>query len=55
MTKKRAGGMIPDEVQSTFQLIPKMVDDFCRKHLNEEIAIHWRKLTENLARKHPSP
>lgn len=55
MTKKSAGGRIPEDVQSVFDGISKMVDDFCRDHLNEEYAVLCRKLTEKLARKRPSP
>ena len=56
MAKKPAGGggKIPDDVQPVFDVISKMVDDFCREHLNEEYAILCRNLTEKLARKRPS-
>ena len=56
MAKKPAGGgKFPDDVQPVFDVISKMVDDFCRDHLNEEYAILCRNLTEKLARKRPSP
>ena len=55
MTKKQAGGKIPDDVQPVFGVISRMVDDFCREHLNEEYAMLCRSLTEKLARKRPSP
>lgn len=55
MAKKQAGGRIPDEVQPAFDAISRLVDDFCREHLNEEYAVLCRKLTEKLARKRPSP
>jgi hypothetical protein len=56
MAKKPAGGgKFPDDVKPVFDVISKMVDDFCREHLNEEYAILFRKLTEKLARKRPSP
>ena len=49
MAKKQAGGKIPDEVQPAFDVIFKIVDDFCREHLNEEYAVLCLKLTEKLA------
>jgi len=56
MAKKPAGGgKFPDDVQPVFDVISKIVDDFCREHLNEEYAILCRNLTEKLARKRPSP
>ena len=55
MAKKQAGGRIPDEVQPAFDVISRMVGDFCREHLNEEYAVLCLKLTEKLARKRPSP
>lgn len=35
--------------------ITRLVDAFCRKHLNAEYADLCRRLTEKLARKRPSP
>ncbi len=55
MAKKRAGAKSPDNSQRVFDVISKMVADFCREHLNEEYADLCRKLTEKLARKRPSP
>lgn len=56
MTKKPAGGAkFADDVQQIFGVISKMVDDFCRDHLDEEYAVLCRTLTEKLARKRPSP
>lgn len=55
MTKKSAGGKISDDVQPVFDVVSRMVDDFCRDHLNDEYAVLCRKLTEKLARKRPSP
>lgn len=56
MAKRPASsGKIPDDVQPVFEVISKMVDDFCREHLNEEYAMLCRNLTEKLARKRPSP
>ena len=36
-------------------VIVRMIDEFCRDHLNEEYALICRKLAEELARKRPSP
>lgn len=41
--------------QQVFDVISKMVDDFCRANLNEEYGVLCRTLTEKLARKRPSP
>jgi hypothetical protein len=41
--------------QPCVEEIARMVEAFCREHLNEEYAELCRKLTENLARKRPSP
>src|SRR5262245_35587644 len=54
MAKKVAGG-IAEEVRPVFEVVAKLVDDFCRQHLNEEYAVLCRRLTEKLARKRPSP
>lgn len=35
--------------------ILRLVDDFCREHLNEEYAVLCRRLAEKLGRKRPSP
>lgn len=56
MAKRPASGSkFAEDVQPVFDAISKMVDDFCREHLNEEYAVLCRKLTEKLARKRPSP
>src|SRR5476651_355981 len=55
MAKKKAGGKFPDDVQQVYDVISKMVDEFCREHLNDEYAVLCHKLTEELARKRPSP
>jgi hypothetical protein len=55
MAKKTTGRKIADDSQQIIDLIYKIVDDFCRDHLNDEYAILCRKLTEKLARKRPSP
>jgi hypothetical protein len=53
--RKAAGGKFPEEVQAAFDVISKMVEEFCREHLNHEYALLCRNLTEKLARKRPSP
>jgi len=56
MTKKPGrSAKFPDDMQQVFDVISKMVDDFCRVHLNDEYALLCRNLTEKLARKRPSP
>lgn len=56
MAKKQAsGGKIPEDVRPAFDTISKMVDDFCRQHLNDEYVFLCRTLTKKLARKRPSP
>gem|GEM_PF-3389296 len=53
--RQSSGGKIPEDVRPTFDTVSKMVDDFCRQHLNDEYAVLCRTLTEQLARKRPSP
>ncbi len=56
MAKRKSGGTaIPEEVQPVFEVIDRLVQGFCREHLNDEYAVLCRKLTEKLARKRPSP
>ena len=55
MPKKTAQAKATDESPPIFDEIFKMVDDFCRQHLNEEYALLCRKLAEKLARMRPSP
>ena len=56
MAKKKASGSgIADEARPVFEEIARLVDEFCRVHLNEEYAAACRQLTEKLARKRPSP
>jgi hypothetical protein len=47
----------PPKVQAADveKVITDMIDDFCRRHLNQEYAELCRRLTEKLARKRPSP
>jgi hypothetical protein len=44
-----------DEAAGAAQLVSEMVDQFCRKHLNQEYADLCLRLAEKLARKRPSP
>lgn len=57
MAKRKSSGgtAIPEEVQPVFEVIERLVDGFCREHLNDEYAALSRKLTEKLAGKRPSP
>src|SRR5438132_10236670 len=50
--RKPADATSPDQ---TFNEIARLVDAFCKQHLNAEYADLCRKLTEKLARKRPSP
>ena len=42
-------------MQTAFDAISKLVEEFCKTHLDDEYAVLCRKLTEKLARKRPSP
>jgi Domain of unknown function (DUF6398) len=53
--RKRPGVGIAEGVRPAFEAIAGLVEAFCRAHLNEEYADLCRRLTENLARKRPSP
>ncbi len=56
MTKKVTGATkLPDDVLAAFEAIYKIIEGFCREHLNGDYAQLCRKLTEKLARKRPSP
>src|SRR5580698_148546 len=50
--RKPTNAASPDQA---FEVIARLVDAFCREHLNEEYADLCRRLTEKLARKRPSP
>jgi Domain of unknown function (DUF6398) len=41
--------------EDAFAVITRLVDQFCKQHLNEEYAVLCRKMAEKLARKRPSP
>jgi hypothetical protein len=46
----------PKEVTAeVLTTITRLIDQFCRAHLNDEYAVLCRKLAEKLARKRPSP
>src|SRR5271168_34293 len=57
MAKRKSSGgtAIPEDVQPVFEVIDRLVEGFCREHLNTEYAALCRKLAEKLARKRPSP
>ena len=44
-----------EEKDEVLHVIVGLIDQFCKKHLNEEYAVVCRKLAEKLARKRPSP
>jgi hypothetical protein len=44
-----------EEKDEAVGVIAKLIDQFCKVHLNEEYAVLCRKLAEKLGRKRPSP
>jgi Domain of unknown function (DUF6398) len=44
-----------EEKDEALGVIIRLIDEFCKMHLNEEYAVLCRKLAEKLARKRPSP
>ncbi|HVX13659.1 MAG TPA: DUF6398 domain-containing protein [Pirellulales bacterium] len=44
-----------EEKDETLGVIIRLIDEFCKEHLNEEYGVLCRKLAEKLARKRPSP
>lgn len=46
---------IPEKMREKHDAVLKLVDDFCRAHLNEEYAVLCGRLVGLLARKRPSP
>jgi hypothetical protein len=44
-----------EEKDEAVQAVIRLVDEFCKAHLNEEYAVLCRKLAEKLGRKRPSP
>lgn len=55
MPRKTATEARPSNAATAVEEILKIVDDFCREHLNPEYATHCRALVEELARLHSSP
>lgn len=51
----KSGGSSADAARAAHDRIIALIDDVCRKHLNEEYATLGRKLAGVLARKRPSP
>jgi len=56
-TKAKLAMEPPSKTQKdeSLKLIAELLNQFCKKHLNEEYAVLCRKLAEKLARKRPSP
>ncbi len=46
---------LTEERDEALDVIIRLIDPFCREHLNEEYAVLCRKLATKLARKRPSP
>ena len=44
-----------EEKDESLSVVIKLIDQFCKEHLNEEYAVLCRKLAENLGRKRQSP
>lgn len=44
-----------EEKDEAVQVVIRLIDQFCKEHLNEEYAVLCRKLAEKLGRKRPSP
>jgi hypothetical protein len=55
MTIKPKSEKVPKNMQSTYDSIVTLTDEFCTEHLNEEYAQLARQLTAALGRKRPSP
>jgi hypothetical protein len=55
MTIKPKSEKVPKKMQSTYNTIIALTDEFCQEHLNEEYAQLARQLTAALCRKRPSP
>ncbi len=53
--KSQKRDRIPKQVEPRYLEIVALIDDVCRRHLNEEYAEMARKLAARLARKRPSP
>ena len=46
---------VPKTMQPVFDTIAGIIDEFCRKHLNEEYSLVSQELAAALCRKRPSP
>lgn len=46
---------VPKAMQPVFDCVSKIIDDFCKEHLNEEYSQVSRELAAALCRKRPSP
>ena len=46
---------VPKTMQPVFDTIAGIIDEFCRKHLNEEYSLVSQELVAALCRKRPSP
>jgi len=46
---------VPKTMQPLFDTVAGIIDEFCRKHLNEEYSLVSRELAATLCRKRPSP
>ena len=54
-TKPRPKPNPKEETAEILATIIRLIDQFCREHLNEEYAVVCRKMAEKLARKRPTP
>ena len=55
MAKVSKSAKVPEQMQSTFEVITSLTDAFCKEHLNEEYAQLAHQATATLCRKRPSP
>ncbi len=55
MTIRPKSDKVPKRMQTTYDTITAITDEFCEEHLNEEYAELARQLTAALCRKRPSP
>ncbi len=46
---------VPKAMQPLFDVVSRLIDDFCRDQLNEEYSLLARELAAVLCRKRPSP
>lgn len=55
MAKVTKSETVPERMQSKFEEITQLTDNFCSKYLNDEYAQMCRYLTAAFCRKRPSP